>query len=1670
MTPPPVISRRQLSRAFWMKDENASSCFICSRPFTAWRRRHHCRICGQIFCSSCTVHISGERLGASGFLRACKSCARMVDKYSLDSDSSDIDDEESAEDSTSDIDDKFVSFNNSVNQPSLIPSTQQDSLSRDSSPMPAAQRTRHSLNSQSVSVPFLALPQDDDLEAIYSDADDDQFSQGMRSSEKSEGHIQQIYDSTSSTIRQLFAISNANHSSSISSQSPSSTRPLSSLTLPIQRTTRNRSQTVRSFEAPKEIKQRRRSLHSGQVSSVSRPQLLGLKQPTYRYPVDISTSLIEEADQLNSLRKFTFHKSCETSKPLAICDQFSKTFFAALLLQLLSFARIADGQSWETPLTNSVFAAVLRLSPFIVSGNDLDVRNYVKIKKVSGGSPAHSRFFPGIVFSKNVAMKTMNRSITRPTIALITFPIEYTKGTATTILSLDPKQEDAYIELLVDRILALGANVIVVSKTVCGMALKRFQQSGVTVIHNVKDSVIEFSARYLGCDVIPSLDRLSVPCKLGRCEDFSVHTYLQGTLKKSYCLFRGNDTEQGGTIVLRGESAEVLAHIKAVTDFMLYVAFHLKLEYSYFLDTFATMPNEFDWFKYHQKWTDIVTGTDYFDEFIDIVLTRIISISPSVSFPIPYQLKRAREADAALVRSSVTESDQESQFSAISSFSSKVGGIVSEKFMAKFRMATVNEAREAVLNQGSLRKKIWEHTFSQSPNLLDIFTRQSITILYSLVNFITSTPCLGPDMLQLDFYRSTDICLGQYVEYICTTAFSICSEGCNLPLHKHLRSYVNGNGRVQIDVTPKQCLLPGLDNKILMWSKCKVCQITTPPSLMSQYTWKYSFGKYLELSFWAPEVTPRGTTCHHNLFKDHERYFQYKGCCVIVSYNHIELLDLVIPRLQIRWKVETNSSIKVSSAIEIRERIKSYYASCLQRLNDIKVTSLPSEKANEAQAALENYISRCNAESEEMLALLQSTFDESNECDYLSLNYVLKVLQEKVVIWDTEFSDFENLFLPSDKDIARITAQQLKKLFTDKDASSTNSDGISKDSKGSNDFNEKDDKVQPVVNERVDNRKDITLRPTGPVRTESAPHLSSPERSNTGDTEPHTVQRLARHFGGSTDKLAARAEQNRSASVSPFAPGTYHAVNRSLDSQVSSARKSSNSIATLDMKNGKTEQPGTSSSKKLRSNKVSSLTKHFDQISEEFERRRKMERIIMADRRSKVIPIQKTRPIVQVFENAEEAMDEGSELFNTDDTTRKRHSAGSIPQSVEGDRVTRAVQEAAEQTENTTSAERTSIMKTLANFWADRSATGWKSLYYPLNISDHVFMDSEVIVREEEPTSLIAFCIASEDYNSKVQDMFWPKEKLQSASADEVQDYFGGLKGALLKETGTHLKYYFEEGSAKLSCRIFYAEQFDAFRTICGCDRRSFVQSLSRCAKWESSGGKSGSAFLKTLDDRFIIKQLSQVELDSFLNFAPSYFDYMAQAYFHDLPTVISKILGFYQIQIRNSVTGKVSKLDVLVLENLWYDRPADRYFDLKGSMRNRHVQQTGKANEVLMDENMVEYIYESPLFIREHAKKYLRTSLWNDTLFLAKMNVMDYSLVVAISEDRGELMVGIIDCLRTYTWDKKLESWVKERGLVGGSNKEPTVVTPRQYKNRFREAMERYILMVPDCWFQGDS
>lgn len=92
--------------------------------------------------------------------------------------------------------------------------------------------------------------------------------------------------------------------------------------------------------------------------------------------------------------------------------------------------------------------------------------------------------------------------------------------------------------------------------------------------------------------------------------------------------------------------------------------------------------------------------------------------------------------------------------------------------------------------------------------------------------------------------------------------------------------------------------------------------------------------------------------------------------------------------------------------------------------------------------------------------------------------------------------------------------------------------------------------------------------------------------------------------------------------------------------------------------------------------------------------------------------------------------------------------------------------------------------------------------------------------------------------------------------------------------------------------------------------------------------------------------------------------------------------------------------------------------------------------------------LYAQPMCVDQESKSLLGMAIWNDSLFLASLNVMDYSLLVGVDDKSGELVCGIIDYLRKFTWDKSFESWVKKTGMIAGG-KVPTIISPKQCVHR---------------------
>lgn len=259
----------------------------------------------------------------------------------------------------------------------------------------------------------------------------------------------------------------------------------------------------------------------------------------------------------------------------------------------------------------------------------------------------------------------------------------------------------------------------------------------------------------------------------------------------------------------------------------------------------------------------------------------------------------------------------------------------------------------------------------------------------------------------------------------------------------------------------------------------------------------------------------------------------------------------------------------------------------------------------------------------------------------------------------------------------------------------------------------------------------------------------------------------------------------------------------------------------------------------------------------------------------------------------------------------------------------------------------------------------------------------------------------------------------------------------------------------KTSIFIYYAKQFEALRMDDSILLSSFLTSLGCSSQWqENSGGKSKASFIKSFDNLYIFKQLEKKEFSMFFNYAHSYFDYIWKNNQKKRPSVLTKIYGLYELKIKDS------RYYYICMENLFFGLDPFKevkIYDLKGSENNRYCKKE-KKNQTLLDTNYKIDQNGKPLPIKSIDKKYLNIAFENDTKFLKKHNLVDYSLLAIIDQEKRFVRMGIIDYLREYTWDKKVETVAKTISKGGAT---PTIVSPEDYKERFKKAMNKYFMEV---------
>jgi len=212
------------------------------------------------------------------------------------------------------------------------------------------------------------------------------------------------------------------------------------------------------------------------------------------------------------------------------------------------------------------------------------------------------------------------------------------------------------------------------------------------------------------------------------------------------------------------------------------------------------------------------------------------------------------------------------------------------------------------------------------------------------------------------------------------------------------------------------------------------------------------------------------------------------------------------------------------------------------------------------------------------------------------------------------------------------------------------------------------------------------------------------------------------------------------------------------------------------------------------------------------------------------------------------------------------------------------------------------------------------------------------------------------------------------------------------------------------------------------------------------------------------------------LVYAHEYFIYQSTTLSGSNKSILSKIVGLYQISYYNKSTGNRWTDQLVVMENAFCNFQINQTYDLKGSIRNRYVKTTDEEilhqkpiMHTLLDGNFLESTLGLPLPLDNASYNILMEAINSDTAFLCENNIVDYSLIVGLSSNANDqnpnsskiVVVGIIDYLRQYDFIKRIESVGKSVSMIAGQAA-PTIVQPTQYSKRFVDAMQQYFMPMP--------
>ncbi|GAB2279995.1 hypothetical protein Dimus_014632 [Dionaea muscipula] len=1378
-----------------------------------------------------------------------------------------------------------------------------------------------------------------------------------------------------------------------------------------------------------------------------------------------SGGMFSATSSLASLSPAKERQNQEHTEPLRAVIQ---GHFRALVSQLLQGEGIEVSkenrtENWLDIISDLAWKAASFVKPNTSRGGSMDPVDYTKVKCVASGRPSESILVKGIVCTKNIKHKRMTSQYRNPRLLLLGGSLEYQRASnQLASFNMLLEEEKNHIKVIVSKIEAHRPNVLLVERSVSPYAQEYLRAKEISLVLNVKRPLLERIAQCTGALLTP-VENLP-KALVGHCGFFrveKVYEELEPTNQfhkrpsKTLMFFEGCPRRLGCTVLLKGSCREELKRIKHVVQYAVFAAYHLSLETSFLADEGATLP------KMMPRPRVVVAERIYTDNEVhpaacssavspfqpEVTMSSLIEgcVMESGELELP-----TRHLDTSMSVLTCMDVGPDNVFPdsfldcsvprvAVGS-SSSVRRDGRDRLGLPVILDDMNGYPHAKLLEAALAKEVQpgdsrlDDNDTSNEYLSAAENHQSILVSFSSRCMVKGTVCERSRLLRIKFYGSFDKPLGRYLHDDLFDQAAVC-RSCKEPVEAHVLCFTHQQGSLTVNVRRLSSQkLPGeKDGKIWMWHRCLRCACTDgiPPAtrrvVMSDAAWGLSFGKFLELSFSNHATANRVASCGHSLQRDCLRFYGFGNMVTFFRYTPIQILSVCLPPSMLYFPDHSKLEWIKKEAVELTSKMEVLYVEIALVLHSMeqKIALLDngSSFSNDLQKQIVELKGLLSDQRNDHYSLLRQAVEETSQkrsVDIFELNCLRLSLVIDSHVWD-------------------------HRLYSLDSHLNSRSSALDASCDAASHAEQKDFKSGSFM-------KDIQ-----PYSDHASYLLESPKPQDASSGFLRSPQRAA----GSEFLVSAESDSD-SAQHFPQ-EGEY------VDAEIADDWKASERTP-------------------------SSATSISDRIDSAWTGRNHPPLRVPVDNqpaRRLLAPLR-----VYSFDSAlrsQKRLHRGLPPPIHLSTVRSFHASGNY-RSMVRDPVS-STQRAYYQIPSHEAQPLSSLLNWKPFYISSAApvAEGARLMLLQTGLSRLV-----IAVYDDEPTSIISYALSSKEHEDWVSSSLGGHEgnngfkedftapilsSLQSFGTLDL-DYINhgthGSEAAPLRnglfpdpKKSPHIRISFGDetssagGKVKFSVTCYFAKQFDMLRQRCCPSKVDFIRSMSRCRKWSAQGGKTNVYFAKSMDERFIIKQVTKTELDSFLEFGPQYFQYLCESLSSRSPTCLAKILGIYQVTVKHLSGGKESKMDLMVMENLFFKRSISKVYDLKGgSSRSRYISDPTGKTKVLLDLNLLEALRTNPIFLGSKAKRSLERAVWNDTAFLASIDVMDYSLLVGVDEERKELVLGIIDFMRQYTWDKHLETWVKATGILGGpKNASPTIISPKQYKKRFRKAMTTYFLTVPDQW-----